>query len=98
MKDYSKYKLNIKKSPHDSRDFKFRAIYAPVALPTKFSHRQFMLPARDQEDTPSVQLLQDHQHNKVEIQENTVLMSICHHSSSTNTVKTRKRKECTTET
>ena len=52
MKDYTKYRLNIKKSPHDARDFKFRAIYAPVSLPTKFSNRPYMLPARDQEDTP----------------------------------------------
>jgi len=49
MKDYSKYKLNIKKSPHDPRDFKFRNIYPPVSLPLKSTNRQFMLPARDQE-------------------------------------------------
>jgi C1A family cysteine protease len=48
MKDYSRYILNIKKSPYDWRDFKFRAIYAPVSLPSKSNNRQFMLPARDQ--------------------------------------------------
>jgi len=50
MKDFSAYKLNIKKSPKDDRDFKFRAIYKQVALPIRTKNRELMLPARDQLD------------------------------------------------
>jgi hypothetical protein len=52
MKDYRQYRLNITPSPYDERDFKFRAIYPPVELPIKTNNRAFLLPARDQEDTP----------------------------------------------
>lgn len=48
MKDFSQYKLNVKKSPYDKRDFRFKAIYKEIVLPEKTNNRDILLPVRDQ--------------------------------------------------
>lgn len=48
MKDYSKYKLDIKPSPYDPRDWRVSAIIKGVDLPEVLDYRPLMQPVRDQ--------------------------------------------------
>jgi hypothetical protein len=48
MKDYSQYKLNVKRSPIDKRDWKAAAIYPRITLPKIVDYRPQMQPVRDQ--------------------------------------------------
>jgi C1A family cysteine protease len=42
------YKLNVKRSPKDSRDWKASAIYPSITLPEVVDYRDKMMPVRDQ--------------------------------------------------
>lgn len=48
MKDYNQYRLDVKKSPEDKRDFKASTIYRKIALPETLDYRSSMQPIRDQ--------------------------------------------------
>ncbi|HUV85165.1 MAG TPA: C1 family peptidase, partial [Methanosarcinales archaeon] len=48
MKDFSQYKLLVKKSPPDKRDWKAKTIYPKIVLPEKTNNRVLMLAVRDQ--------------------------------------------------
>lgn len=47
-KDYSQYKLNVRKSPPDVRDWKVGAIFPRVTLPEEVDYRPALFPIRDQ--------------------------------------------------
>jgi len=53
MKDFSKYKFNVRRSPKDERDWKASAIYPKITLPIKTDNRELMFTARDQGDQGS---------------------------------------------
>jgi hypothetical protein len=48
MKDFSKYKLNVKRSPFDARDYKASTIYPKIILPEIIDYRKDMFAIRDQ--------------------------------------------------
>lgn len=48
MKDFSKYKFIVRRSPDDPRDWKASAIYKKIALPDVVDYRDRMFPVRDQ--------------------------------------------------
>jgi C1A family cysteine protease len=49
MKDYSQYKLNVKRSPFDARDHKASAIFPKITLPDILDYRKDMFTIRDQQ-------------------------------------------------
>lgn len=53
MKDFSIYKLNVKPSPRDPRDWKASAIYPKITLPEELDLRPAMFKVRDQGDQGS---------------------------------------------
>jgi len=48
MKDFSKYKLNLKPSPKDKRDLKVSAVLREIELPPRTNNRTLMFAVRDQ--------------------------------------------------
>jgi C1A family cysteine protease len=52
-KDFSLYRLNIRKSPTDGRDWKAKAIFREIELPVSVDFRTLMLEVRDQGDQGS---------------------------------------------
>jgi len=48
MKDFSQYKLNVRESPFDPRDWKAKAIFKEIILPEIVDYRDHLFPVRDQ--------------------------------------------------
>jgi C1A family cysteine protease len=48
MKDFTKYKLNLKRSPIDDRDWKYETLAPEITFPDALDLRDAMFPVRDQ--------------------------------------------------